>query len=135
MSDRQRQIIAIGGGGFYRDPENLGLERYILEQTNSAGKRVAFVPTASAEPDSYLVSFYMAFLRLGCRPSHLSFFKRTPDLRNYLLNQDVIFVGGGNKKSMLAVCREWGVREMLSEGWESGIALTEVGDGAICWCE
>ena len=61
MSDRQRQIIAIGGGGFYRDPENLGLERYILEQTSSAGKRVAFVPTASAEPDSYLVSFYTAF--------------------------------------------------------------------------
>ena len=65
MSDRQRQIIAIGGGGFYRDPENLGLERYILQQTNSAGTRVAFVPTASAEPDSYLVSFYTAFCVSG----------------------------------------------------------------------
>ena len=135
MSDRQRQIIAIGGGGFYRDPENLGLERYILEQTSSAGKRVAFVPTASAEPDSYLVSFYTVFLRLGCRPSHLSFFKRTPDLRNYLLSQDVIFVGGGNTKSMLAVWREWGVPEILREAWDSGIVLTGVSAGAICWFE
>jgi len=135
MSGRQRQIIAIGGGGFYRDPENLGLERYILQQTNSAEKRVAFVPTASAEPDSYLVSFYTAFLRLGCRPSHLSFFKRTPDLRNYLLNQDVIFVGGGNTKSMLAVWREWGVPEILREAWDSGIVLTGVSAGAICWFE
>src|SRR5262249_13562383 len=99
---QQRQIIAIGGGGFYRDPETLGLERYILQQTNTAGKRVAFVPTASAEPDSYLVSFYTAFLRLGCRPSHLSFFKRTPDLRIYLLKQDLLFVGGVYTKSMLA---------------------------------
>jgi len=48
MSDRQRQIIAIGGGGFYRDPENLALERYIIQQTGTAEPRVAFVPTASA---------------------------------------------------------------------------------------
>ena len=135
MSDRQRQIIAIGGGGFYRDPQNLGLERYILQQTNTAETRVAFVPTASAEPDSYLVSFYTAFLRFGCRPSHLSFFKRTPDLRSYLLNQDVIFVGGGNTKSMLAVWREWDLPEILREAWESGIVLAGVSAGAICWFE
>ena len=135
MSDRQRQIIAIGGGGFYRDSENLGLERYIVQQTGTADPRVAFVPTASAEPDNYLVSFYTVFLRLGCRPSHLSFFKRTADLRACLLNQDVIFVGGGNTKSMLAVWREWGVPEILREAWESGIVLTGVSAGAICWFE
>jgi dipeptidase E len=133
MSDTQRQIIAIGGGGFYRDPENLGLERYIIKQTGAAEARVAFVPTASAEPDNYLVSFYTAFLKLGCRPSHLSFFKRTPDLRSYLLNQDVIFIGGGNTKSMLAVWRDWGVPEILREAWESGIVLAGVSAGAICW--
>ncbi len=135
MSDRQRQIIAIGGGGFYRDPENLGLEGYIIQQTGTVEPRVAFVPTASAEPDNYLVSFYTAFLKLGCRPSHLSFFKRTPDLRSYLLSQDMIFVGGGNTKSMLAVWREWGVPEILREAWDSGIVLTGVSAGAICWFE
>ena len=135
MADRQRQIIAIGGGGFYRDSENLGLERYIVQQMGTADPRVAFVPTASAEPDNYLVSFYTAFLKLGCRPSHLSFFKRTADLRAYLLNQDVIFVGGGNTKTMLAVWREWGVPEILREAWESGILLTGVSAGAICWFE
>ena len=135
MSDRQRQIIAIGGGGFYRDSENLGLERYIVQQTGMADPRVAFVPTASAEPDNYLVSFYTAFLKLGCRPSHLSFFKRTADLRTYLLNQDVICVGGGKTNSMLAVWREWGVPEILREAWDSGIVLTGVSAGAICWFE
>ena len=135
MSDRQRQIIAIGGGGFYRDSENLALERYIVQQARSPEPRVAFVPTASAEPDNYLVSFYTAFLKLGCRPSHLSFFKRTPDVRDYLLHQDVIFVGGGNTKSMLAVWREWDVPQILCEAWKSGIVLTGVSAGAICWFE
>jgi peptidase E len=135
MADKQKQIIAIGGGGFYRDAENLALERYMIQQTDAPEPRVAFVATASAEPDSYLVSFYTAFLKLGCRPTHLSFFKRTPDLRSYLLNQDVIFIGGGNTKSMLAVWRDWGVPEILREAWESGIVLTGVSAGAICWFE
>jgi dipeptidase E len=133
MSDGQRQIIAIGGGGFYRDSENLALERYVVQQARAPEPKVVFVPTASAEPDNYLVSFYTAFLKLGCRPSHLSFFKRTPDLRALLLNQDVIFVGGGNTKSMLAVWREWGVAEILREAWEAGIVLAGVSAGAICW--
>jgi len=135
VSNKSRQIIAIGGGGFYRDPENLALERYIIEQTGSKEPRVAFVPTASGEPDHYVSAYYSAFLKLGCRPSVLSFFKRTPDLRSFLLNQDLIFVGGGNTKSMLAVWREWGASEILRQAWESGIVLTGVSAGAICWFE
>jgi dipeptidase E len=135
VPDKPPQVIAIGGGGFYRDPENLALERYIVQQSGATEARVAFVPTASAEPDNYLVSFYTSFLKLGCRPSHLSLFKRTPDLRSYLLHQDVIYVGGGNTKSMLAVWREWGVPEILREAWHLGIVLTGVSAGAICWFE
>ncbi len=133
VSDKPRQIIAIGGGGFYRDAQNLALERYIIRQTEPANPKVAFLPTASGETDAYIASFYPAFLKLGCRPSHLSFFKRTPDLRSYLLAQHVIYVGGGNTRSMLAVWREWGVVEILREAWESGIILAGVSAGAICW--
>jgi len=132
---KQRQIIAIGGGGFYRDSENLALEKYVIQQTGVESPRVAFVPTASGEPDHYLSSFYAAFLKLGCRPSVLTFFKRTPELRSFLLDQDVIYVGGGNTKTLLAVWRDWGVAEILREAWESGVALTGVSAGAICWFE
>ena len=135
MSNKPKQIIAIGGGGFYRDSENLALERYIVQQMGMAEPKVAFVPTASGEPDNYVASFYPAFLKLGCRPSHLSLFKRTPDLRSYLLNQDMIYVGGGNTKTMLAVWRDWGMPELLREAWESGIVLAGVSAGAICWFE
>jgi dipeptidase E len=135
MPDKTKQIIAIGGGGFYRDPENLTLEKYIIQQSGAAAPRVAFIATASAEPDNYLVGFYSAFLKLACKPSHLSFFKRTPGLRPYLLSQDVIYVGGGNTKSMLAVWREWGMPELLREAWDSGIVLAGISAGAICWFE
>jgi len=135
MAEKPRQIIPIGGGGFYRDPENLELEKYVIRQSGAANARVAFVPTASGEPDHYVASFYAAFLKLGCRPSVLTFFKRTPDLRAFLLEQDVIYVGGGNTKTLLAVWRDWGVEEILRDAWQSGVVLTGVSAGAICWFE
>jgi dipeptidase E len=135
VSERKRQIIALGGEGFAVEPNNLALDRYILAQARVAEPAVAFVPTASGESDNYIVRFYAAYLGLACRPSHLAFFRRTPDLRSYLLAQDVIYVGGGNTKSMLAVWREWGFPELLREAWESGVVLAGISAGAICWFE
>ena len=117
------------------EPNNLALDRYILAQARASEPAVALVPTASGESDNYLVRFYTAYLGFPCRPSHLAFFRRTPDLRSYLLAQDVIYVGGGNTKSMLAVWREWGVPDLLREAWESGIVLAGISAGAICWFE
>ena len=79
--------------------------------------------------------FIARSLRLPCQPSHLSFFDRTPDLRSYLLAQDVIYVGGGNTKSMLAVWRDWGLPELLREAWAEGIVLAGTSAGANCWFE
>ncbi len=135
MSDKPTQIIPIGGGGFYRDPGNLALETYLVRQTGASTPRVAFVPTASGEPDHYIAAFYSAFLKLNCRPSVLTFFKRTPDVRSFLLSQDLIYVGGGNTKSLLAVWRDWGLPELLREAWQSGTILAGVSAGAICWFE
>jgi dipeptidase E len=135
VAEKAKQIIPIGGGGFYRDPENLELEKYVIRQSGAENARVCFIPTASGEPDHYVSSFYSTFLKLGCKPAVLTFFKRTPELRSFLLNQDVIYVGGGNTKSMIAVWRDWGVIELLREAWQSGIVLTGVSAGAICWFE
>lgn len=135
MTATPRQIIALGGGGFSMEPDNLTLDRYVLAQARTPEPAVAFIPTATGDVDSYIVSFYTAFTGLRCRPSHLPFFRRTPNLRAYLLAQDVIYVGGGNTKSMLAVWREWGLPDLLREAWASGIILAGVSAGAICWFE
>ena len=102
-----RQIIAIGGGGFGRDPKHTKIEQYILDQTNKEKPHILFLPTASAEDKSYINNYYACFGSLSCKPSHISFFSRTPKLNGLFNKADVIYVGGGNTKSMLAVWREW----------------------------
>jgi dipeptidase E len=135
MTTDKRQIIAMGGGGFSMEPENPALDHYILRQARVANPKVCFVPTASGDAVRYVANFYRAYRQLECIPSHLTFFERTPDLRSLILEQDVIYVGGGNTKSMLAVWREWGFDVILREAWENGIVLAGISAGAICWFE
>jgi peptidase E len=129
MSD----IIAIGGAAFSGEPENLALDKYILDCSGKPRPRVLFIPTATGDNTEYLAKFYAAYTALDSRPSHLPFFHRTPELRTLVLGQDVVFVGGGNTKSMLAVWRDWGLPEILREALSSGVVLAGVSAGAICW--
>jgi peptidase E len=133
MTVRKRQVIALGGGGFLMEPDNPALDLYVLSQARTVRPTVAFLGTASGDADSNLVKFYRAFSGYECRPSHLPFFQRTPKLRDYLLRQDVIYVGGGNTKSMLAIWREWDLPVLLEEAWQEGAVLAGVSAGAICW--
>lgn len=135
MPDERRQIIAIGGGGTVVDLDNV-LERYVLAQARVSDPAICFVPTASGDADASVVRFYTTFSSLPCRPSHLSFFRRTPaDLRSHVLRHDIVYVGGGNTRSMLAVWKEWGLPQILHEAWEAGIVLAGGSAGAICWFE
>jgi len=129
-------MIAMGGGGFSMEPDNLALDRYILDQTGKARPKACFLPTAAAESFEYIVKFYSAFTRLGAEPSHLSLFRLpTADLRGFVMEKDVIYVGGGNTRSMLALWREWGLDAILREAWQNGTVLAGLSAGAICWFE
>jgi peptidase E len=131
-----QQIIAMGGGGFSMEPDNLTLDRYVLAQAGSEYPRVCFLAQASSESQDYTLNFYRAFNSLRARPDHLSLFRpHTADIEGFLLSQDVIYVGGGNTKSMLAVWREWELDRILRKAMESGIVLAGISAGAICWFE
>ncbi len=130
-----RQVIAIGGGGFGRTQESNLIEQYILDQTSKKKPKICFIPTATGDLDTYVVNFYSVFTKLNCEPSHISFFKRTIDLQAHIQNQDAIFVGGGNTKSMLAVWRDWGLDLILRDAYDRGVVMSGVSAGAICWFE
>jgi peptidase E len=131
-----RQIIAMGGGGFSMEPDNPLLDQFVLDQTGLARPRVCFLPHASDDTLRYIHNFFQAFTRLECRPSSLSLFSpHTPDIRGFLLEQDVIYVGGGNTKSMLALWREWSLDAVLREAWDKGVVLAGISAGANCWFE
>ena len=131
-----RQIIAMGGGGFSMEPDNLALDDYILKQASRPRPQICFLATASGDAESYDLKFYAASARLDCRPSTLSLFRpHTADLKSFLLEQDVIYVGGGNTKSMLALWRDWGLDVILRQASENGVVLAGISAGAICWFE
>ena len=127
------QIIAIGGGGFGRNPKQNKIEKYILDQSGNKNPNIVFIPTASAEDRGYIVNFYSCFSKLQCKPSHINFFQRTPRLDSIINKADIIYVGGGNTKSMLAVWREWKLDKLLKKAYQNGKILCGVSAGAICW--
>ena len=127
------QIIAIGGGGFGRNSNHNKIEKYILKQSDKVKPNILFIPTASAEDKSYIVNYYSCFSKLKCSPSHLTFFQRTPRLDSIINRADIIYVGGGNTKSMLAVWREWKLDKLLLNAYKKGKILCGVSAGAICW--
>tara|TARA_B100001996_G_C18646003_1_gene587431 strand:+ start:207 stop:905 length:699 start_codon:yes stop_codon:yes gene_type:complete len=128
-------IIAIGGGGFGRNPNHQKIEKYILDLTLKKNPNILFIPTASAEDKEYIVNYYSCFSKLDCNPHHITFFKRTPRLNSIINKADVIYVGGGNTKSMLAVWREWKLDKLLLKAYNDGKILCGVSAGAICWFE
>ncbi|MBL8166023.1 MAG: peptidase E, partial [Anaerolineae bacterium] len=131
-----QHIIAMGGGGFSMEPANPALDRYVIEQTGVARPKVCFLSQASGEARDYIINFYKAFTDLDCRPSYLSLFApHTADVRGFLLDQQVIYVGGGNTKSMLALWREWGLDGILRDAAANGTILAGLSAGAICWFE
>ena len=130
-----KHIISIGGGGFGRSIGDLKIEKYILSQSKKDKPKICFIPTATGDDSGYIENFYKVFNELECHPSHLSLFKRTPNLEKLFAEQDVFFVGGGNTKSMLAVWREWGIDELLHNAYHEGKIMSGVSAGAICWFE
>ena len=130
-----RQIIAIGGGGFGREINELKIENYIIEQSDIDSPSICFIPTATGDEKDYIENFYKAFDSLGCKTSHIDFFKRTIKLEEHISEQDIIYVGGGNTKSMLAVWREWKLDEILHKAYINGTIMSGVSAGAICWFE
>ena len=134
MSD-SKNIVAIGGGGFGRSVKDLRIEKYILRLSKKEKPNICFIPTATGDNDAYKVNYYDVFTKLECKPTHIDFFKRTIDLSSHIAEQDIIFVGGGNTKSMLAVWKDWGLNNLLKDAYESGTVMSGVSAGAICWFE
>jgi hypothetical protein len=56
-------------------------------------------------------------------------------LRDHLLEQDLIYVGGGSLVNLLAVWEAHELGAILSLAWRQGIVLAGQSAGAMCWFE
>jgi peptidase E len=139
MTGRAPQIVAFGGGGFSMEAGNPLLDDFVLSLTGAERPRVCFLPTASGDADHYIVRFYRHF---SCRAdaTHLSLFRRDRsagavegDVAAHLLEQDVIYVGGGNVLSLLGTWRAHGLDQVLRRAWRRGVVLCGPSAGSLCW--
>jgi peptidase E len=100
---------------------------------------VCFIPTASGDADHYVVRFYRRFSAVA-DTSHVSLFRRDKgagaiegDIEHHLLDQDLIYVGGGSVLSLLGTWRAHGVDAMLRRAWRRGVVLCGLSAGSLCW--
>lgn len=133
---KNRHIIAMGGGGFSMEPENPLLDLYILKQTEKEKPKVCFIPTASGDSQGYIDRFYQSFKNHQCIPTHLSLFNgQTAEIEKLILDQDVIYVGGGNTRNLLTLWKDWQLDKFIRKAYEQGTVLAGISAGSICWFE
>ena len=135
----ERLIFAMGGGGFTMEPQNPLLDDYVL---SLARRRCAADPVpahrlrrhirrrstpsapasraARASPSTYRCS--------GCA-------SRARSLRETVLDQDIIYTGGGSMRNLLAIWRAHGLDALLVQAWRQGTVLAGLSAGAMCWFE
>jgi dipeptidase E len=131
-----KQIIGLGGGGFTMEPNNPLLDLYILAAANKERPKICFLPTASADNEHLIGFFHQVFDSYPCEPTYLTVFNpNVPDMEELLLSSDIIYVGGGNTKSMLGLWRTWGIDKILKKAYDKGIILAGVSAGFVCWFE
>ncbi len=131
-------VLTLGGGGFsMSDDGSSAIDDFLLDLTGKANPNVCFVPTASGDADSYSQQFEAAFAGRATT-SVLSLFCRhqwgysDPEL---LLDQDVVYVGGGSTANLLAVWRLHGLPPILEKAAANGTILAGISAGMNCWYE
>jgi dipeptidase E len=134
----ERTIFAMGGGGFTMEPDNPVLDDFVLELSAAREPRILFLPTASGDPTAQITAFQARFGDRSCRAEHLSLFRlhgSDRSVREIVLDQDVVYIGGGSMRNLLAIWRAHGLDEILVEAWERGVVLAGLSAGAMCWFE
>jgi peptidase E len=134
----RRTILAMGGGGFTMEPDNVVLDDFVLGLAAAPEPRILFLPTASGDAAAQIAAFRSRFGERACRPERLSLFRLQGldrPLREIVLEQDVVYCGGGSMRNLLAIWRAHGLDAILREAWECGIVLAGLSAGAMCWFE
>lgn len=100
--------------------------------------RICMVPTASGDTSEQIAGFYSAFGERACDPSDLSLARlgrRPAALRDQVLSQDMVYIGGGSLPNLIAAWETHELSAILSLARRQGIVLAGQSAGATCWFE
>lgn len=132
-SSATRRIL-IAGGGF-----GTPFIRYMAAITGKARPRLLYLPTASADSSSGIISWFRSCAPLNVEPlvqeSFIASTRQTRSWEEVLLSVDGIVASGGNTLNQQAIWRAQGIDVVLREAWDRGIVLGGASAGSLCWFE
>lgn len=130
--------MTLGGGGFSMSEDGGSrLDDLLLELTGKRRPRVCFVGTASGDSSAYRERFFDAFRTRAEVSALVLFGQATHDFTppETLLEQDLVYVGGGSSANLLALWRLHGLPSVLEKAAADGTVLAGVSAGMNCWFE
>jgi len=132
MDRNKKKIISIGGGGFTHETDE-SLDEYVLKKSNLKNIKIGFLPTASKDDQRKTDLFYKRFRDSCSELSHFNLCSKVDGFRDWLLGNDIIYVGGGNTFFMLDIWKKNNLTQAFHDAYNKGIILCGVSAGAICW--
>src|ERR1700743_3872413 len=110
---------------------------YAIKLSGKAAPRLCVLNQAVGDDPAYYLRFYDHLANSPAEVRHLSLFPmpNVEDPEDFLLSQDIIFVGGGSVANMFPVWRVHGIDQILRKAWHAGIVLAGSSAGGICWFE
>jgi peptidase E len=140
MTDGTPTILATSGGLRAAQRTLFGFGPLLYHAIELAGvtgraPRVCYVGTAGGDQESFEARFTEAGRAAGVTVSPLRLFTmpNVDDLTGLVLDQDVVWVGGGSVANLLALWRLHGLDETFRQAWTAGVVLAGVSAGSICW--
>lgn len=137
------KLVCIGGGEIPRIKNEIKLpyetreiDEEIVKISEKENPNFLFIGTASTNSYNYFLVIKEIFENLGCNVSNLDLLQddlNMEEVKNSILNTDIIYVGGGNTKFMLKKWRELGVDKLLIEAYNKGIVCSGLSAGSYCW--
>jgi len=133
-------ILATSGGlrrGSRTAFEFAPLIHYAVELSGVSGRapRICHLGTAGGDQQWWNALFTGAGEAAGMVTTNLNLFPMpsVADPTALLLEQDVVWVGGGSVANLLAVWRLHGLDQVMREVWQAGVVLAGVSAGSVCW--
>jgi dipeptidase E len=126
--------ILIAGGGY-----GTAFIRYMAQLTGKPRPKLLYLPTASADSQTGIITWYRNCAPLNVEPlvqeSFIASTRQTRSWDEVFLSVDGIVCSGGNTLNQQAIWKAQGIDLVLRQAWDRGIVLGGASAGSLCWFE
>lgn len=136
-------LVAIGGGeisGWNFKTKDANQTIYNLEKIDKEIRKLSkkenpkmlFIGTASKENPAYFNAIKNIYENLGCTVENLEIIGNDDkeEILNKVLNQDIIYIGGGNTRYMMSEFDRVNFKDALLKSYNQGIVIAGYSAGA-----